>query len=290
MGIIYPKRDSHFAHKTFRLMHKASVAAEIGRDAFCIVAVVLHTEDAARYRGPVRFYNSQLMETLGFAKWESFAKARQRAIESGWLSYAGDGKRSAGQYFVTVPDGYGDICDSPIEESSPESYPRNGYDQGYKEGDKAGYDRGYDEGYKAGYDRGVIGGTIEGQSGVRSGDDVGDLYNPIPSPNPEPKNKAASVLSERLDQSLKNWIAYKAERRQGYKPTGLKSLISRVANVAKSHGDDVVISAMERAMASGWQGWDHDIDKLPPKPASKVLTPAELAEYSRTGTIEGGVE
>lgn len=284
MGVSYPKRDSHFAHKTFRLMHKASVAAEIGRDAFCIIAVVLHTEDAARYRGPVRFYNSQLMETLGFAKWESFARARQRAIDTGWLTYRGDGKRSAGQYFVTVPDGYGDICDSPIEESSRESYPRNGYDQGYEEGDKAGYDRGY----KEGYDEGINGGTMPAQPGIRSGDEQGELYNPIPKPKPKPKSKA--VFSERLDQSLQNWIAYKTEKRQGYKPTGLKSLVSRVANVAKTYGDDAVIEAMERAMASGWQGWDHDIDKLPPKAASKVLTPAELDEYSRTGTIPGGVE
>jgi hypothetical protein len=271
MSVSYPKRETHFAHKTFRLMHKASVAAEIGRDAFCIVAVVLHTEDAARYRGPVRFYNSQLMETLGFAKWESFAKARQRAIDSGWLVYAGDGKRSAGQYFVTVPTGYGDICDSPIEESPPESYPQNGYKQGYDEGYKAGYD--------AGYDRGINGGTIAGQPGIRSRDDVGELYNPIPNPNPSPESKNVFGLSEKLDQSLQNWIAYKTEKRQSYKPTGLKSLVSRVANVAKTYGDNAVIEAMERAMASGWQGWDHDIDKLPPKPASRIATAEDLANY-----------
>lgn len=282
MQLDYPPRDSHFAHKTFRLMHKASVAAEIGRDAFCIVAVVLHTEDAARYRGPVRFYNSQLMETLGFAKWESFAKARQRAIDSGWLVYFGDGKRSAGQYYVTVPDGYGDICDSPIEESSPGSYPRNGYDQGYKEGDKAGYDRGY----KAGYDRGVIGDTIAVQSGIRSGDDVGELYNPIPKPKPILKNQTVSSFSEKLNQALQTWIAYKAEANKRYKPTGLKSLITRVGNVAEKYGEDAVVTAMERAMASGWQGWDHDIEKLTPAPASRVMTPAELADYAANGDAE----
>lgn len=284
MQLDYPTRDSHFAHKTFRLMHKASVAAEIGRDAFCIVAVVLHTEDAARYRGPVRFYNSQLMETLGFAKWESFARARQRAIDAGWLTYCGDGKRSAGQYFVTVPDGYGDICDSPIEES----YPRNGYDQGYKEGDKAGYDRGY----KAGYDEGVNGGTMPGQPGIRSGDEQGELYNPIPNPipKPNPENETVSSFSEKLNQAFQTWIAYKAEKGQRYKPTGLKSLITRVGNVAKVYGEDAVVAAMERAMASGWQGWDHDIEKLPPKASSKILTPEELRIYSMTGDIPGGIE
>jgi len=279
VAISYPKRDPYFAHKTFRLMHKASVAAEIGRDAFCIVAVVLHTEDAARYRGPVRFYNSQLMETLGFAKWESFAKARLRAIESGWLVYSGDGKRSAGQYFVTVPAGYGDICDSPIEESSPESYPLNGYDQGYKEGDKAGYDRGYDQGYKAGYDRGIIGGTIAGQPGIRSGDDVGELYNPIPNPNPSPESEVVSSLPKELGQAVQTWIAYKAEAKKRYKPTGLKSLVARVANVAKTYGDSAVIAAFEKAMANGWQGWDHDIEKLPPRASSRIATADDLANY-----------
>ena len=112
----YPKRDSHFAHKTFRLMHKSAVAAEIGRDAFCVIAVVLHTEDAARYSGPVRFFNSQLIETLGFTKWDTFDKARTKAIEAGWLQYHGDGKRSAGKYFVTIPEGFGDITDGLIED------------------------------------------------------------------------------------------------------------------------------------------------------------------------------
>jgi hypothetical protein len=271
MGISYPKRETHFAHKTFRLMHKASVAAEIGRDAFCIVAVVLHTEDAARYRGPVRFYNAQLMETLGFAKWESFAKARQRAIDCGWLVYSGDGKRSAGQYFVTVPEGYGDICDSPIEESSPESYPANGYKQGYDQGYKAGYDRGYKEG--------ITGGTIAGQPGIRSGDDVGEPYYPNPNPNPSPENAVVSSLPERLCQTVNEWLAYRSQGKKAYKPAGVQSLVSRVSKLATVHGDDAVAGLFERAMANGWQGWDHDVEKLPPKPESRVATAADLASY-----------
>ncbi len=167
----YPKRSSHFAHKAFRLMHKSSLAATIGRDAFCIIAVVLHTEDAARYRGPVRYFNSQLMETLGFAKWESFNRARIKAIESGWLNYSGDGKRSAGLYFVTVPDGYELIDDSPMEETLS---PADGYKQGYKEG------------YKRGYDEGIKGGINRGQWGVQPGDKGGEPYYPIPLPNPNP--------------------------------------------------------------------------------------------------------
>lgn len=179
----YPKRDAFFAHKAFRIMHKASVAAVIGRDAFCLVAVILHTEDAARYRGPVRFWNSQLIETLGFSKWDTFDKARRRAIDSGWLQYSGDGKRSAGEYFVTIPPEYEQVDDSPVEECSSVNY---------------------ELGYKAGYEAGIIEGMKRGQSVVRTGDDVGEPYNPIPNPSPK-KTKAfakpsVSELQAYIDQ------------------------------------------------------------------------------------------
>jgi hypothetical protein len=164
--IDYPKRDKFFAHKAFRKMHKSSAAADMGRDAFCLVAVVLHTEDAARYRGPVRFFNSQLMETLGFAKWETFDKARKRAMDSGWLQYRGCGKRTAGLYWVTVPADLDDMDDLPIEESIDSLSPKAGYKEGYKVGYKEGYDRGIIEG--------INGGTIGAQSGVRSGRKQGE--------------------------------------------------------------------------------------------------------------------
>jgi hypothetical protein len=209
--IDYPKRDKFFAHKAFRKMHKSSAAADMGRDAFCLVAVVLHTEDAARYRGPVRFFNSQLMETLGFAKWETFDKARKRAIDSQWLQYRGCGKRTAGLYWVTVPVDLDDMDDLPIEESIDSLSPKAGYKEGYKVGYKEGYDRGIIEGInggtiggqsgvrsgdKQGYDRGINGGTIGGQTG-------GTIYpspipdpspgsNPDPSPGPDPKNTYAA--------------------------------------------------------------------------------------------------
>lgn len=278
----YPERGSHFAHKAFRLMHKASVPAEIGRDAFCLVAVILHTEDAARYRGPVKFFNSQLMETLGFAKWESFDRARRKAIESGWLRYEGCGKRSAGRYCVTIPTGYERIDDEPMENPDSRLPPADGYNEGYKQG--------YNEGYKQGVKEGIDGGIKRGQRGVQTGDKGGEPPIPAPSPNPNPESEAVSSFSEKLDHSVKTWIAYKAENGKRYKPTGMKSLLTRVANVANSHGDDAVISLMERAMASGWQGWDHDLDKLKPKSSSKVLTVEELEIYSKTGTIPGGIE
>ena len=166
----YPSRDQFFAHKFVRLLHKAAVASEIGRDAFAIIVVVAHTEDAMRYRGPAKFWNSQLIETLGFTKWDQFDKARRKAVEAGWLSYSGDGKRTSGEYFVTVPDGYEQISDSPIETTCTVVNPENGYD----------------EGYKAGYKQGMIEGTNRVQCGVQTGDEQGEPSNPIPFPCPIP--------------------------------------------------------------------------------------------------------
>jgi hypothetical protein len=170
----YPQREQFFAHRFVRLLHKAAVAAEIGRDAFSLLVVIVHTEDAMRYRGPAKFWNSQLVETLGFTKWDQFDKARRRAIESGWLQYSGNGKRTSGEYFVTIPAGYESVSDSPLEPTCTLVNPENGYKDGY------------DHGYKDGYKQGIIEGTNRGQTGVQTGDKQGEPSIPIPNPNPIP--------------------------------------------------------------------------------------------------------
>lgn len=151
-------------------MHKAAIAAEIGRDAFSLLTVIAHTEDAMRYRGPAKFWNSQLIETLGFTKWDQFDKARRKAIEAGWLQYSGDGKRTAGEYFVTIPNGYDQISDSPIESQCTVVNPENRYEDGYKEG----------------YKQGMIEGMKRVQSGVQTGYEQGEPSIPIPNPKPNP--------------------------------------------------------------------------------------------------------
>jgi hypothetical protein len=166
----YPARGQFFAHKFVRLIHKTALAAEIGRDALALLVVVAHTEDAMRYRGAAKFWNSQLIETLGFSKWDQFDKARRRAVESGWLNYVCHGRKQAGEYHVLVPDGYSMVDDNPIEHCtllSPESE--------------------YDRGYKQGYKQGMIEGITRVQTGGQLGDEQGDLSIPIPYPNPLPE-------------------------------------------------------------------------------------------------------
>ncbi len=111
----YPKREPCFAHKFVRILHKSCAAQEIGRDACWLLTVIAHTEDAARYVGPVTFWNSQLMETLAFKSPKQLNDARSRAIDAGWLIYDREHDRSAGRYFVLIPVRYAPLSDAPLE-------------------------------------------------------------------------------------------------------------------------------------------------------------------------------
>ena len=71
-----------------------------------------------------------------------------------------------------------------------------------------------------------------------------------------------SSLSEQVKESMKEWLAYKLERKEPYKPIGFKNLIAEVYNRTKKHGDSTVIEVMKRSMSNNWKGiiWD-TIDK-----------------------------
>ncbi len=81
----YPKRGNHFAHKAVRLLMRTCAAQDIGVDAAWLVCLIGHTEDAAHYRGPVTFWNDQLISVTGLGTWGKLDRARKRAIDGGWL-------------------------------------------------------------------------------------------------------------------------------------------------------------------------------------------------------------
>ena len=57
-----------------------------------------------------------------------------------------------------------------------------------------------------------------------------------------------------LAETFNDWITYKRERRQGYKPTGLKSLITQTRKAAEQYGDHAVAEIIRTSMANGYQG------------------------------------
>ncbi len=240
----YPRREPFFAHRFVRLLHKSAVAAEIGRDAFSLLVVIVHTEDAMRYRGAAKFWNSQLVETLGFKKWEQFDAARKRAVAAGWLQYECNGKRSAGEYFVTIPSGYEAIDDTPIEES----YPKSGYDQGYKDGFRDGQ-------------LNTNTSEIGIRSGVRTRDEVGYEQGEPSSPSPSLSLYSPGqdiVVPERMKtaavmQSVGLWFRHLESKDKHSKVPPRNSPQEQAwwHEVSKM-GADGFCAAVQKSMAEGW--------------------------------------
>ena len=82
--------------------------------------------------------------------------------------------------------------------------------------------------------------------------------NTIPPCIP-PKSSAEEIpFSGALGDAVRDWLAYKAERRESYKPTGLKSLFSQIERTVKVHGEDAVCDCIRLSMSNGWRGiiWD----------------------------------
>ena len=118
--VTYPKRSPCYAHKLTRLIFKSCASQTIGHQAALLVIHIAHTEDAARYQGPVRFWNSQLSETLGFKSPKQLNSARNAAIEAGWLHYDREHARAVGYYRTEIPASVAKFDDLPIEDSLSE--------------------------------------------------------------------------------------------------------------------------------------------------------------------------
>lgn len=88
--------------------------------------------------------------------------------------------------------------------------------------------------------------------------------NPNPNPNPNPDNAQGAPELEKcgfspaLRAAVEDWLAYKRERREAYKPTGLKALLTQISSAASAHGDAAVIGVIRQSMGSGYKGITFD--------------------------------
>jgi hypothetical protein len=60
--------------------------------------------------------------------------------------------------------------------------------------------------------------------------------------------------SEELQTAVRDWLAYKKEKRQPYKETGLKSLMTQIRKAADEYGDGSVCEIIRTSMSSNYQG------------------------------------
>ena len=82
--------------------------------------------------------------------------------------------------------------------------------------------------------------------------------NTIPPCIPPTASAEEIPFSGALGDAVRDWLAYKAERRESYKPTGLKSLFSQIERTVKIYGEDAVCDCIRLSMSNGWRGiiWD----------------------------------
>ena len=62
------------------------------------------------------------------------------------------------------------------------------------------------------------------------------------------------VFTEALHNKVNDWLDYKKEKRQPYKPKGLQSLLSQIQNQCAQHGEQAVIYVIDTSMANNYEG------------------------------------
>lgn len=74
----------------------------------------------------------------------------------------------------------------------------------------------------------------------------------------EYEGEGADALPPVLRKAVGDWLAYKRERREAYKPTGLKSLMTQIERACALHGPEAVAELIHDCMASGYRGITFD--------------------------------
>lgn len=244
----YPKdRGGFHAHKYVRLLMKVCAVADIGHHAAYLCVCIAHTEDAARYSGPVRFWNEQLMNVLGFKSPKQLTTARQKAIEAGWLHYERSSDKTVGKYWTLIPAQYEEISDSPIGENTKVFYSEFGKENGMENGMHS----------ESGKENGIESGM---ESGMHCGMETGKHSIPIPEPSPIPiKNRLPEIVipdkvnTPECHAAAKLWFRYLEDKGLGARsPEHSEPQLEAWWRQMARFGPGGMIEAINHSIANGW--------------------------------------
>lgn len=92
-------------------------------------------------------------------------------------------------------------------------------------------------------------------------------------------------FSPAMQAKLTDWLLYKKERKESYKPTGLTAFLSGVKNRLEKHEEADIIALIDDCMANNWKGiiWD----KLPPPKPKVHIMPKQETEPQTLEEIFG---
>lgn len=173
----YPKRPAYFANKFCRLLLKACVANELGSDAAMLLVAVANTEDAKGYRGPVNYWNAQLLPLIGCRSDSAFRRLRDRCERAGWLRHNPGTKWNPPSYWVMVPPQFDGWDDAATDESASKYESQEPKSEQASGGQAAGKRR------------------VKGEQAANKRNSRGeqaDGFLPVPEPKPEPRENPPS--------------------------------------------------------------------------------------------------
>lgn len=75
-----------------------------------------------------------------------------------------------------------------------------------------------------------------------------------PPLSPPEETDPLEEFSGELREAVVDWIAYKGEKRQPYKPMGRKSLLTQIQTAAREYGDAATAKIIRESMAANYQG------------------------------------
>lgn len=104
--------------------------------------------------------------------------------------------------------------------------------------------------------------------------------NPVAQKAELPDKFCGHEFTDNVKEAVTDWISYKSERREGYKPTGLKMFMSEIENKLKRYEEQDVISIISESMANNWKGicWEKLQGKEKPEEPVERPVPKEILE------------
>ena len=89
-------------------------------------------------------------------------------------------------------------------------------------------------------------------------------------------------FSKPVEDTITDWVNYKHEKRQDYKPTGLRSLLTQIQNKLAEYTEEQVVFAISESMACNYQGiiWDKIKGEKPQRGGNPFL------DFAREGVFD----
>lgn len=63
-----------------------------------------------------------------------------------------------------------------------------------------------------------------------------------------------SMFSDKVKESIENWLNYKKEKKQGYKQTGLNTLLKKLKQDYDSYGEQYIIDSIDYSIMNNYSG------------------------------------